>query len=267
MTLRRLLSRYAGFSGMAAKEFLAYNVWFWMNLFTSAVAMTIFVFFWKAIYAQADLIAGLGFQQTLNYVLLAQVIAGVGESGILWTFGYQLREGRIALELLRPLDFQGMLYAFSAGNWLTGLLSRTPLLLLALLYGLQPPADPLAYACFAVSFLLGASVMFFFEWMLGCLAFYTTEVWGLGVTLFAIQLFFSGALVPLDMMPEGLRLFAQILPFHQIVYTPVSFLAGITPVAQAPQVFLGQVAWIVGLAVASRWVFSRAVRAVTVQGG
>jgi len=34
MTLRRLLSRYTGFSGMAAKEFLAYNIWFWMNLFT-----------------------------------------------------------------------------------------------------------------------------------------------------------------------------------------------------------------------------------------
>ncbi|MBK9231458.1 MAG: hypothetical protein IPO15_11570 [Anaerolineae bacterium] len=48
---------------------------------------------------------------------------------------------------------------------------------------------------------------------------------------------------------------------------PVSLLSGITPLACAPRLWLVQILWLVGMAVASRLVFQRAIRAVTVQGG
>ena len=48
---------------------------------------------------------------------------------------------------------------------------------------------------------------------------------------------------------------------------PVSFLSGISPAADAPRVWSIQLAWLAGLLVASRWIFSVAVRKVTVQGG
>ncbi len=82
-----------------------------------------------------------------------------------------------------------------------------------------------------------------------------------------MALFFSGALIPLTMMPDWLRNIALILPFSQVVYLPVSLLSGITPVSDMPRIWLIQSVMLVALLFLSRFVFGRAVRVVTVQGG
>ncbi len=129
------------------------------------------------------------------------------------------------------------------------------------------PTDPLVWIVFLISLTLGASILFLFDWIFASLAFYSTETWGLSVVRIGVATFFSGALVPLTMMPTWLQDVAAALPFAQTIFVPVSFLSGITPIANALQVWLVQLAWLAGLLVLSRWVFSRAVRQVTVQGG
>jgi ABC-2 type transport system permease protein len=103
--------------------------------------------------------------------------------------------------------------------------------------------------------------------MFACLAFYVTETWGLSVVRVAAGSFFSGALVPLVMMPGWLQKLAGAMPFAQALAVPVSLLSGITSLADAPRLWLIQVAWLVSMFVLSRLVFNVAVRKVTVQGG
>jgi ABC-2 type transport system permease protein len=79
--------------------------------------------------------------------------------------------------------------------------------------------------------------------------------------------FFSGALIPLVMLPSGLRAVAYALPFGQTVYQPLSLLAGITPLQSAPRLIAVQLLWLVCLGVFARLAFQAAVRHVTVQGG
>lgn len=69
------------------------------------------------------------------------------------------------------------------------------------------------------------------------------------------------------MMPEPLRSVAAVLPFSQAVYAPISVLSGLTPPSEIPRLWAMQVGYFVVLLLASRLVFSRAVRAITVQGG
>ena len=64
-----------------------------------------------------------------------------------------------------------------------------------------------------------------------------------------------------------LRTIAAVLPFSQAVYLPVSVLSGLTPLVELPRIWLLQLGYAVVLLVASRLVFRRAVRVVTVQGG
>ncbi len=110
-------------------------------------------------------------------------------------------------------------------------------------------------------------MLFLFDWMFACLAFYVTETWGLSVVRIGVGSFFSGALVPLAMMPGWLQKLAASMPFAQALSVPVSFLSGITPLAEAPRLWLIQLAWLAGLLVVSRLVFRVAMRKVTVQGG
>ena len=267
-TLRRKTSVYGAMAAITPKLFMAYSLWFWVSLILNAIAITIYVFFWRAVYAESATIAGLDLRTTLNYILLAQVFAPLSNMFLIFEFGYNLREGGIAHALLRPVDFQGSYYVQYLANLAGELVLQLPLALVAwLAFGLQWPTSPLAWGAFLISALLGRTVLFFFDWILACLTFYTTEVWGLGVLVFGVNLFFSGGLVPLVMMPDWLRTLVQSLPFAQALYMPLSLLSGIAPLSAAPQIWLTQIIWLVGLGLLSRLVFKLAVRKVTVQGG
>ncbi|MEK7786600.1 MAG: ABC-2 family transporter protein [Chloroflexota bacterium] len=267
-TFRRRLNVYLAFAAMTPKLFLAYSAWVWVEFFAQILSMTIFVFFWRAVYAENTVISGLSLQQTLNYILIAQVLAPIVQSRSVFRMGWLIGNGMIAVELIRPVDFQARSYVESLADLATFLITKIPLALLAwLIFGLQLPGDPLVWVCFAVSLLLGATIIFFADWAFSCLAFYTTETWGLSVVREGVVAFFSGALLPLAMMPGWLQAIGRALPFAQVLYVPVSILGGIIPVASAPGAWLIQLLWIAGLGLFSRVFYNIAIRKVTVQGG
>jgi ABC-2 type transport system permease protein len=266
--LRRKADVYAAIAATVPKTYLAYSLWFWIGLVLNAIQMMVFVFFWRAIYADTGAIGGLTLQQTLNYILLARVFDPLLGFFLLYEFGVNLREGGVAHVLLRPLDLQSGYFVMGLAMLITELALQLPMAALATLaFGLRWPTDPLVWGAFIVAALLGRSVLFFFEWGLAALTFYTTEIWGLSVLIFGAGLFFSGSLVPPEMMPDWLRLLVQNNPFAQVLYVPISLLSGTRPLADAPGLWLRQAVWIAGLFAVSRIVFGRALRKVTVQGG
>lgn len=268
--LRRRAAVYAGFAAMVPKGFLAYSVWVWVELFTQILTMAIMTFFWRAVFAGAEdaTIGGLTLQQTINYVLIAQMLAPMIESRFLSTLSSLLNDGSIGIELLRPVDMQARYLVENLAELATDMFIKAPLLLVAwLLFGLELPAHPASWAAFLLALILGRVVFFCFNWLFASLAFYTTETWGLSILYEGVSRFFSGALLPLAILPGWLQLVAALLPFAQVLYAPVGLLTGIIPLAEAPRVWLVQLAWLLGLAVVSRYVFGRALRKVTVQGG
>jgi ABC-2 type transport system permease protein len=265
---RRDLSIYGAFFAMIPKVFMAYQVWFWVGLVLNIISMAILVYFWRAIYNDAGTISGLGLDQTLTYVLLAFIFMPLTANDLVWEFGSNLREGTIIHHLLRPINFQGMNYAQMLSNLLMRLLLNLPMVVVAiLLFGLRFPTDLNTWLAFLVSALLGFTVMFFFNWFLACVPFYTTEIWGLGVLIEGMNFFLSGALVPLVMMPELVRNIVLSIPFAQALAVPVGLLSGITPLTDAPRVWLVQILWIAGMWLLSTLFFRVAVRKITVQGG
>lgn len=266
--IRRTAGIYGAMAGIIPKIFLTYRAWFWVGIVLNVIQMTIYVFFWRAVYAGTDSIAGMELQQTLNYILLAQVFGPLADLFLLYEFGYGMREGGIAIALLRPVDLQGSFYAQSFTRLAVDMVWQIPMALVAtLFFGLQWPTDPAVWGAFLVAVFLGRTVIFFFDWLLACFTFYTTEVWGLSVMILGLSLFLSGGLVPLVMMPGWLQTVVQSFPFAQALYAPLSILTGITPLEQAPRLWLTQFVWLCGLFIVSRLFFSVAVRKVTVQGG
>jgi ABC-2 type transport system permease protein len=266
--IRRRVTVYGAMAALVPKFYTAYAMWFWMSLVMNVITMSIYVFFWRAVYAESASLAGLDVQQTLRYILLAAIFGPLSTMFLIQEFGYNLREGGIAHALLRPVDLQGSLYVQFLGNLALDMIMQLPLALVAtLVFGLRWPADPLVWGAFLVAALLGRTVLFFFDWTLACLTFYTTEIWGLWMLVSAVNMFFSGMLVPLVMMPDWLQAIAHSMPFAQALFVPISLLSGLEPLSSAPRHWLVQIAWILGLGVLSRLVFNRALRVVTVQGG
>lgn len=267
-TARRYLSIYTSIFAMIPKTFMAYVIWFWAGLVLNVISMTILVFFWRAIYADTSTISGLALDQTIRYILLAFIFMPLTANDLVWDFGTNLREGLILHHLLRPVNFQAMHYAQALGGLATRLVLQMPMLFVAvLLFGLNLPTDLTTWLAFLVSAILGFTVMFFFNWFLACFTFYTTEIWGLGVLIEGMNFFFSGALVPLVMMPGWLQSIVLSIPFAQALAVPIGLLTGITPLSDAPHAWLIQVLWIIGMWIISTLFFRVAVRKITVQGG
>jgi ABC-2 type transport system permease protein len=264
----RQAGAYAALAAMVPKMALVYNWTTWLRILQNLVGMTAFVYFWRAVYAGTASIAGLSLGTTLTYILLARVFEPLADLDLLMEFGWGLREGGLAMQLVRPVDMQLAYYAQCLGGLTLAIGRQVPAMLLATFaFDLRWPSDPSVWAVFILSALLGRSVMFCFDWILGCLTFYTTEVWGLWVAVQAAGLFLTGALLPLDVMPDWLRVIVQSTPFAQAIYVPVSLLSGLTPLSEAPRLLLGQLARLLGLLVVSRLFFRVAVRRITVQGG
>ncbi len=266
--LQNKASAYQAIAASVPKTYLAYSLWVWVSLILNTITLTIFVFFWRAVYSNTATIGGLDLQTTLNYILLTQIFLPLSDENMIFEMGYNLREGGIAHVLLRPLDFQLSYYVQSMAKLGTDLILQIPLALVAtFLFGLKWPTDPLVWLVFIVSAILGRTVFYFFDFMLGCLTFYTTEVWGLGVLVFGLGLFFSGSLIPLVMLPAWLQNVVYSFPFAQALYVPLSLLSGIQPLSAAPRLLLIQIIWLIALLLISRLIFKFAIRKVTVQGG
>lgn len=268
-TLRRQLNIYSAIAAMVPKLFMAYSIWVWMQFVVQVIALVIMVAFWTAVYENQETLSGLALADTLNYIILAQIfIPLVHSTSTIYFFGDLMRQGQMGVELLRPIDFQAATYVRNIASVLVELVTQLPLTVVAwLLFQFQLPTDPLIWLAFLLSLILGNAVLFFFDWILGCMAFYSTEVWGLSVMRFGIATFFSGSLVPLAMMPLWLQNTAVILPFAHALYVPVSLLSGLTPLADMPRIWAIQLVYLLGLGLLSRWIFKVSVRRVTVQGG
>ena len=262
------LRGYAGLASMESKKFLVYHWSVVVDLIKNLIATVVFVYFWRALYANTARIAGLTLDATLAYILLARIFQPLGGFILVSEFGSLLRRGGIAHIQLRPLDIQ---LAYYVQNWATVVVDlgrQVPVALVALLvFHFQWPTDPVVWGVFVLSALLGRSVLFCFDYILGCVAFYTTSAWGLGFAVFGLSLFLGGGLVPLAMLPDWLRLIVLNTPFAQAFYVPISLLSGVTPLSEAPRLLLVQFVWLLGLAPLSRLVFAIAIRRVTVQGG
>jgi len=262
------VAAYLALAGMVTKTFLVYHWSAWVRLLQSLIGMVVFVYFWRAVYANSSTIAGLSLDATLSYILLVRIFQPLNNTDLVSEFGQQLREGGLAHLLVRPLDIQLAYYVQGLGTLLVDLGRQLPVVLVALLFfQLRWPTNPAVWAVFILSALLGRTVLFCLNYSLACVAFYTTSAWGLEFAVRGLATFLGGGLVPLAMMPDWLRLIVQATPFAQAMYVPIALLSGLTPLSAAPRLLLVQLAWLLGLAVVSRLVFAVALRRNSVQGG
>lgn len=268
-SLRRQSNHIAAFVAVTIKDRLAHTAWFWADVIGQVVVMAIFVHFWRAIYAGTEAINGIDVNRTVAYVLVANAIGRVMSSTIIFELGPMIRDGKIVIELLRPVDFQLRMYAWSLTTVVGTMLQHMVLLgLFACLFlGLTLPTSPLVWLWFLLSLLTGHAILFFFDWTISLVAFYSTEVRGLAIFREGVVCFFSGLVLPLALMPAGLQRIAAWLPIGQILDTPVRILTGMTPLSAAPRTLAIQLLWLAGVALVSRPAFRIAIRRITVQGG
>jgi ABC-2 type transport system permease protein len=267
--VRRALGRYAALGRLQARTVLAYRADYALSLLGLLLQIYLLRVVWTAVYEHRG--AG-GGGITLATMIAYSTLASL-QNWLLdpWEFSLipeRVREGRVAADLSRPGGFLGQVVAGQVGRTVATLpfaLAALPFAVLA--GGARPPAGLPALAGYLAAALLGYLVTTLISVVVGLVTFWTMEVTGMFMVYRMASQFLSGTLVPLWLMPGWLHGIAGALPFQATTYTPVAIYLGQLSGWAAVRGLAVQCLWIVVLWLAGRWVWSRALHRVVVQGG
>jgi len=180
-----------------------------------------------------------------------------------------VRTGSIGPALLKPVH--------PMWGWAADTLAALPfrLLVLAPLLGLilwwrpgaLPQLDAAAALAFAASTALGWCVYFGQQALIGCGAFWFTQVSGVWSAWFGLFALASGYLFPPELLPGAFAAAARLSPFYATMGVPTAILSGGLRGPAAWSAIGGQAAWAVAIGAVLALVWRAGVRRLEAVGG
>lgn len=218
--------------------------------------------------AQGGTIAGYDASDFIAYYLGVTWMRRITYLWILDDIEERIRTGELSAFLLRPLNlvhhlFTSVLASRAMQTILSGLIIGVVALLVpGQQFDLSPGNLLLFAACVAVGFVFE----FFLQYMVGALAFWTTQVYRIFDIVWFVKSFLGGFVVPLNMLPPALQNIVQWLPFQSSMGLPVEILIGQATPERALQGILVSLVWVIGMAGASRFIWRAGLRSYSAVG-
>lgn len=251
-------------------EHLSYLGYIWGGIFVNIVQIMVFYYLWMVVYDGNNSLNGLNSHQIVTYTILARLLDLLVIQGhVNLILKNQIRDGEVVVELIRAFDFELSLYSSRIGLLISATLTKVlPTFVVAgFFFEVMLPHSILNFILFLISIVLGMTIVFFIEFFVGLLSFYTSSGWGLNNLKNAMLTLLSGALVPLTFFPDWFRRILEVLPFKGAVYTPISIYLGLISGTQLYKALLFQVFWVVILLIITRIFYRFSIKNITVQGG
>ncbi len=266
-TRSRRIRAYRSMARMALKSLLAYQTSFLFGMLASAFGVLSMLYLWRSALAAGPR-QGFDWPQMKAYLLVAFVVGSLVSSYTDYRMANRIQQGDVAMDLVRPVDYQWSRLAESVGFavYEAGTAIVVVLAAAAIFGGMSPP-DRDTVPLFILSALLVLPLRFGIVYLSGLLVFWTQNYVGVQAARIALITLFSGALVPLAFLPEWMRVIATYLPFVGMASTPALLYTGSLDGSDATTAVLVQAAWAVALWWLARLMWSAAARKLTVHGG
>jgi ABC-2 type transport system permease protein len=251
-------------AGLAAA--IAYRAEFFIWMFTTNLPLVMLAL-WSAV-ARSGPVAGYsarGFTAYYLVTLLCRLLTGCW---VVWELTMEIRQGTLAMRLLRPLH---PLLAYSAENLaaipLRLVFSLPIVAILVMTCRDQLSHDWLSWLLVPPALLGGLLILFFVQALIGTLALFVESALGLFQLWLGITSVLSGYLVPLDLFPPGLRQLAMALPFRFTLSFPVELCLGRLGHGQALQLFAVQWGYVLLFATGTQLLWRAGMRRFGAFGG
>jgi ABC-2 type transport system permease protein len=273
----RTLRKYYNIFRVSLIERMAYRGDFLLGTVLRFLPMLTTILLWQAVYAGAganDIGQGgktYNYREMIAYLLLVHISRMFSSMpGLAVGVARDIREGTLKKYLIQPLDMIGYLLAYRAAHKAAYIV--TSALPYALLFFLCRGfftgfPDPLTFAAYIATLLLGFLLGFFFETAIGMVGFWFLEVTSFLYVINTLNFFVSGHMFPLDLLPPPLAQILKLLPFQYLAYFPAAVFLG---KIRGPELVYGlliELAWTAALIVVARTLYRRGLRHYSAYGG
>lgn len=159
--LRSRLAPYLEFARIGFVNILAFRLRYYTGILTYLINVTVYYFIWRAVFAQSSglsnstsgAIAGYDLSQILTYVSVGWILRSFYWNTIDQEMAYEVLDGKIAMDLLKPVSVQWMWLTRAMGEsaFRLMLLTAPTAIVIALLFPVRPPASWGYFILFLVS--------------------------------------------------------------------------------------------------------------------
>ncbi len=260
---------YAEFSRVGFVNILAFRLRYFTGIVTYFLNVTVYYFIWSAVYHSGQTIAGYNMAQMITYVSVGWIIRSFYWNTIDQEMAYEVIEGKIAMDLIKPVSVQWMWISRAMGEsaFRLGLLTLPTAVIVSLVFPVQAPASRENFVLFLFAVLGSFFLMGAINFMIGTCAIPLKSILALIRAKFWLIELLSGLLIPMAFFPDPIRKVLAWLPFEHIAYTPLQIYLGKLDRVQALQALATQWCWVVALLVLAHFWWQRCLRNITIHGG
>lgn len=205
--------------------------------------------------------------QMITYTMLTEMVGSMRLDRAGFMLGKRVLSGDIAMDLIKPYSLRTYLFCNAFGESCFRLLVQTLPLVLIVAFVFPPvlPASGQALALALLMAVLGLAVVFYIHYLFGLWCFWLKTDFYVDWIMGALATIFGGGLVPLWMYPAWLQTASRFLPFRYMYYEGIAVYLG--QAGNPVQALLVQAAWLLGLILLEKIVWTRAQRRIYVLGG
>ena len=223
--------------------------------------MVVFVYIWLAVYRNGGTAGDYSLKSLIAYYLIMFVIflsyKGVGD--IAWNLSDYIRLGSFSNFLVKPMDLTKYYISRSIGLFVYDFFVLI-VIVIALLFFANLGFSLLNILFFVLSLILAAGIYFFISYAIGLLAFHFGMVMGLNFLMSNMIAFFSGSMLPLDLLSGNIRAWADFLPFRYIGFFPLNVIQGKLSLSEMLWGFGGGLLWLGALSLLAKFIYHSGVK-------
>jgi ABC-2 type transport system permease protein len=263
------LAPYAEFSRVGFVNILAFRLRYFTGIITYFLNVTVYYFIWGAVYHSTPSIAGYNLPQIITYISVGWIIRSFYWNTIDQEMAYEVIEGKIAMDLIKPVSVQWMwiFRAMGESAFRLGLLTLPVAIVVAFVFPVQGPASRQNFFFFMIAVIGSFFLMGAINFMIGTCAIPLKSILALIRAKYWLIELLSGLLLPISFFPERAQRIMAWLPFEHIAYTPLQIYLGKLDRTAALRALATQSLWVVALLLLAHFWWERASRKITIHGG
>lgn len=263
-----MLKSMIALARMQFKQYSIYKSNFWLFTLNRLVEIIVYIFVWQAIYNQTGNSGGFSMTQMITYYILVTSLRPLALWGINQDMAYSIRSGELNRELLNPITYFQYYFGVNLGELGFGLIVGIgAFIICSLFWNVLIPVTIINFILFIVVILLGIPITFFLQMIVGTVGFYSSSIFGMQILRTSTISIFSGIIAPITLFPDWFQKIANILPFKDLVYTPINIWLGQISINEIIIIIAKLIIWGILLYLIARTFFNHAVKKVTINGG
>lgn len=262
------MTTYLAYFKLSFKQNTKYRVEWMLGILNTCLQIFISVVLWKTLYGVHNTVNGVDFSVIATNFIIARGLGnafGIDDA----TIQKRLRDGSIANELLKPVDYRKILLANNLGSIAFKLISNflPSFIITSLIIGILPPVGIVELFVFLLSIVFGFLVLWSLSLIVQMLAFWIMNIWSISTIKSVLVNVLAGASLPLWFMPTPILKMIEYTPFDTVYYIPLKIYLGQLSMQECFRDLSKQIIWIVCLYAISVVLWNFGKRKIVIQGG